>query len=204
MSTFRTPVGPQPSSVYWRRRLVVGLALLAIIVTILLIIFQPKGGPVPTPKATQTTSPTAPGTSASDTPASGQEPCVSGVVDVIAATDQKSYAPGETPKLSLTLTNKGAIACTFNAGTSQQEYLITSGDELYWNSKDCQTAPSDAPVVLQPNKAAAAPAIEWDRTRSDPSTCTGDRTAAPAGGASYHLNINVGDLTSNDVQFALE
>lgn len=204
MSTFRTPVGPQPSSVYWRRRLVVGLALLAIIVIILLIIFQPKGGPAVTPKATQTASPTSPATSATDAPANGQQECAAGVIDVIAATDQKSYAPGEIPQLSLTLTNKGAVACTFNAGTSQQEFLITSGDELYWNSKDCQTAPSDAPVVLQPNKPTSAPAIPWDRTRSDPSTCAGDRDAAPAGGASYHLNINVGDQKSNDVQFALE
>ncbi len=201
MSTFRTPVGPQPSSVYWRRRLVVGLALLAIIVIILLIIFQPKGGPAPAPKVTHTTSPTTPAT---DAPASGKEPCVPGVVDVIAATDQRSYASGENPKLTLTLTNKGAVACTFNAGTSQQEYLITSGDELYWNSRDCQAESSDTPVVLQPNKPAAAPAVTWDRTRSDPATCAGDRTAAPAGGASYHLNINVGDQKSNDVQFALE
>lgn len=201
MSTFRTPVGPQPSSVYWRRRLVVGLGLLAVIVIILLIIFQPKGEPVTPPKATHTTSPT---TSPTDAPATGKEQCAPGVIDVVAATDQNSYAPGENPKLTLTLTNRGAVACTFNAGTSQQEYLITSGDELYWNSKDCQAESSDTPVVLQPNKPATAPAITWDRTRSDPATCAGDRVAAPGGGASYHLNINVGDLKSNDVQFALE
>ena len=203
MSTFRTPVGPQPSSVYWRRRLVVGLALLAIIVIILLIIFQPKGGPAPTPKATQSASSSTPGPNATDAPANGQQACAPGVVDVIAATNQTSYAAGEIPQLSLTLTNKGAAACTFNAGTSQQEFLITSGAETYWNSKDCQTTPSDTPVVLQPNKPTSAPAIPWDRTRSDPSTCAGERDAAPAGGASYHLNINVGALKSNDVQFAL-
>ena len=38
MSTIRTPVGPQPPSVYWRRRLVVLLALIAVIVVIVLII----------------------------------------------------------------------------------------------------------------------------------------------------------------------
>ncbi len=204
MSTFRTPVGPQASSVYWRRRLVVGLALVAIIVIILLIIFQPKGAPVPTPKGTQTTSPTSPGPNSTDSAANGQQACSPGVVDVIAATDQASYAAGEIPQLSLTLTNKGAAACTFNAGTSQQEFLITSGAETYWNSKDCQTEPSDTPVVLQSNKPTSAPAIPWDRTRSDPATCAGERDAAPAGGASYHLNINVGDQKSNDVQFSLD
>ena len=201
MSTFRTPVGPQPSSVYWRRRLVVGLALLAIIVIILLIVFQPKGGPAPTPSANHTTSPSTPPTSA---PADATTPCAPGVISVTATTDQKSYAAGEIPKLTLTLTNKGALACTFNAGTSQQEYLITSGDELYWNSKDCQSAPSDAPVVLQPSKPISTTAIPWDRTRSNPSTCAGERDAAPAGGASYHLIITLGDIKSNDVQFILK
>ena len=37
MSTFKHPVGPQPSKVYWRRRLLVGLGILAVIVVIVLI-----------------------------------------------------------------------------------------------------------------------------------------------------------------------
>ena len=38
MSTIRNPVGPQPPSVYWRRRLVALLALVAVIVVIVLIV----------------------------------------------------------------------------------------------------------------------------------------------------------------------
>ena len=41
MSTIKHPVGPQSSKVYWRRRLVVGLGLLAVLVIILLIIVRP-------------------------------------------------------------------------------------------------------------------------------------------------------------------
>lgn len=197
MSTFRTPVGPQPSGVYWRRRLVVGLGLLAVIVIILLIIFQPRGTPQAGPSDTQSSAPSAEPTM------SAEEPCSPSVIDITAATDKNSYAPGENPQITLTVTNRGAAACTFNAGTSQQEYLITSGDELYWTSKHCQSGAEDAQVVLQPNKGVSTAPIMWDRTRSDPSTCDATRPAVPGGGASYHLNINVGDLASNDVQFIL-
>lgn len=200
MSTFRTPVGPQPSSVYWRRRLVVGLALLAVIVIILLIFFQPKSKSPVTPSGSQSS---APDTKATAPPQDPDEPCAAGAVDITASTDKNSYASGENPQITLTVTNKGAAECTINAGTTQQEYLITSGAELYWSSKDCQVDAVDLPVILEPNKPVSTQPITWDRTRSSPSTCEGDRTPVPGAGASYHLNINLGDLKSNDVQFIL-
>ncbi len=197
MSTFRNPVGPQPSSVYWRRRLVVGLLLLAVIAIVVLILVQPRGEGVKPPDVKQTNS-------QSDAPVDPDAACVPAVVQVTAVTDKSSYAAGENPMLSLTVTNTGATACTINAGTTQQEYLITSGDELYWSSKDCQTGAVDAPVILQPGvPLSSATPIVWDRTRSSPSTCEAERAKVPGGGASYHLNINLGDLKSNDVQFIL-
>lgn len=201
MSTFRNPVGPQPSNVYWRRRIVVGLAVLAVIVIILLIFFQPKGQPSATPPTGNPTAATS--TPATTPPKDPSAACAPAVIDVKAATDKTSYAAGENPQITLTLTNKGAAACTINAGTSQQEYLITSGSEQYWNSKDCQSTPADAPVILEPNQPKSTAPIAWDRTRSSPSTCTATRAPVPAGGASYHLNINLGTLKSNDVQFSL-
>ena len=197
MSTFRNPVGPQSSNVYWRRRLIVGLALLAVIVIVLLILFQPRNGTAPTPNTTKTNTQSLP-------PSTPDEACAAGAVEVTAATDKTSYAAGENPQITLTLTNVSSAACTINAGTTQQEYLITSGEELYWNSTDCQTAATDAPVILEPNDPKSTAPIVWDRTRSAPTTCEADRAKVPAGGASYHLNINFGDLKSNDVQFALE
>jgi hypothetical protein len=196
MSTFRNPVGPQPSSVYWRRRLVVGLLVLAVIVIVILIFIQPRGEAPKTPDVKETNS-------QSQAPADPDAACAPGVVDVTAVTDKSTYAAGENPLISLTVTNTGATACTINAGTTQQEYLITSGAELYWSSKDCQTAAVDAPVILQPNIPQSTNPITWDRTRSSPTTCDGERPKVPGGGASYHLNINLGDLKSNDVQFIL-
>lgn len=199
MSTFRNPVGPQPSSVYWRRRIVVGLALLAVIVIILLLFIQPKGAPTPSSTLNPSASPSTP----TGAPADPEAACAPGVVDITASTDKTSYSAGENPKITLTVTNKGAAACTINAGTTEQEYVITSGSELYWNSRDCQTDAVDAFVVLQPNKPISTAPLTWDRVRSSPSTCDGVRDPVPAGDISYHLNINLGDLKSNDVQFVL-
>ncbi len=200
MSTFRNPVGPQPSSVYWRRRIVVGLALLAVIVIVLLLLFQPKGSPTEPSGANSTKTPNPTVTSA---PHDASTPCAAGTVEITAATDKNSYDAGENPVMTLSMKNNGAVACTINAGTTQQDYAITSGSEKYWDSRDCQSEAVDLPVVLQPNQSKSFAPVTWDRTRSSPSTCGDARDPVPAGGASYHLIITLGDIKSNDVQFIL-
>ncbi|WP_431278288.1 hypothetical protein [Leifsonia poae] len=199
MSTFKHPVGPQPSKVYWRRRLLVGLGLLAVIVIIVLIVVRPgssSGAPasthtpktVTTPAADTTSIPTEPTTASGD-------PCKPSDVTVEAVTDATTYAADQLPKLSVSVTNKGTVPCKLNAGTSQQVFTITSGSEVYWKSTDCQAEKVDAEVLLQPGKTISSQTpIEWDRTRSDPSTCQATRTPVPAGGASYHLSVSVAGI----------
>jgi len=41
MQSLRQPVGPLPPQVYWRRRLVVGIGLLAVILIVVLILVRP-------------------------------------------------------------------------------------------------------------------------------------------------------------------
>jgi hypothetical protein len=38
-----------------------------------------------------------------------------------------------------------------NAGTTQQEFIVSSGADVYWSSRDCETEPVDAEVLLEPN-----------------------------------------------------
>ena len=213
MSSLKHPVGPESGRVYWRRRLVVGLALLAIVVVVLLIVFAPRGksdasAPVSThtpvasstPKAT--TNPTAVPTSKAT--ASGKA-CAMSAIDVEALTDLNSYAAGALPKLSFSITNTGAASCTFDVGTAKQVFTITSGNEVYWTSTDCQTDPVSTVVLLEPGKTLTSTPITWDRTRSSPSTCKDqNRPAVPSGGASYHLKVQVSGVTSTTTkQFLL-
>ena len=205
MSTTKHPVGPQASSVYRRRRLVVGLGILAVLAIILLIFFRPGGGDDPAagdPKPTASTDPAA--TAAPD--AAARTACDPAVVTVVAITDQGSYDPDDDPELSLSVTNTGPTPCELNAGTSTQVFTITSGADVYWTSTDCQTEPADAEVTLEPGVAVSTKTpLVWDRTRSSPETCEiSDREAVPGEGASYYLSVSVGGVASaSPVQFLL-
>ncbi|UAJ78860.1 hypothetical protein IT072_16775 [Leifsonia sp. ZF2019] len=211
MSTFKHPVGPQPSSVYWRRRLILGLGLLAVIVVVILIIVRPgasDGAPAPVSTSTNTPKTTAAASTSiptASTTASGAA-CDPSAVRIEAVTDKDTYAAGELPQLSVAITNTGASACKIDAGTAQQLFTITSGSETYWKSTDCQTDKVDAEVLLQPGKTISSQTpITWDRTRSDPSTCQAQRQQVPAGGASYHLTTAIGGIQSPETkQFILQ
>ena len=186
MSTIRNPVGPQPRNVYWRRRLLVLLGVLAVIVIIILIVARPGGGK---PAAINTNTP--------HTPVAAAPVCKASAVKVVGVTDAVSYAAGVDPQLSLTITNTGSTACSFKDGSDQQVYVITSGSEKIWSSKDCQTGAVSATTTLQPGVAVKSTPFAWDRTRSNPAACSA--TNAPqviAGGASYHLTVTVNGVTS--------
>ncbi|WP_242497817.1 hypothetical protein [Microbacterium protaetiae] len=117
-----------------------------------------------------------------------------------AVTDKTSYASGQDPKLSIELVNDGSQPCTLNVGTSAQVFTITSGDDTWWRSTDCQSEPSDMVVVLDAGqKVSSAQPITWDRTRSTVATCQAkNRPKAGGGGASYHLSVSIGGIDSID------
>ncbi|MCS5718108.1 hypothetical protein N1027_08155 [Herbiconiux sp. CPCC 205763] len=220
MSTIRHPVGPQPKKVYWRRRLVVLLLALAIIAIVVLIVVRPgsgaadasnggiHAGPPPTTASTDAATTDSDATSTpgavdapSTTPAGEVVACAAGNISITPVTDAANYDAATKPQLSFTITNTGSEACKINAGTSQQIYTITSGQETYWVSTDCQTDPSDTQAVLEPGVAVSSTPFTWDRTRSSKDTCSGgDRPQVPAAGASYHLNVQVAGIDSVDSQ----
>jgi hypothetical protein len=210
MSTIKNPVGPEPSKVYWRRRVLVLVGLLAVIAIIVLIIVRPGSssnvGSETTPTASSTTQSSSPPTTPTvpqDVPA---EPlgdgetaaCDAASIQVTPVTDADTYPAGVNPQLSISLTNTGATACSINVGTAQQVYTIRSGEEQYWISTDCQADPSDMPTVIEAGATLASTPFAWDRTRSAPDTCASpDRPQVPAGGASYHLDVSIGGFASS-------
>lgn len=206
MSTIRNPVGPQSSKVYWRRRLVVLLGLVAVIVIVILIVVGPgSGAPTPTPSGSNSS-----GGNASGAPNPGAsnvgnaKACDPAKVTISATLDSNSYAAGVNPALTFALKNTSTLPCTFSAGSDVQEFHITSGDELIWNSKDCQTGGVAATVLLQPFVPFAGSALSWDRTRSSKDTCNVARDQVTAAGASYHLQVIVNGIKSDDPQFILQ
>lgn len=205
-----------PSRAVYRRRRIVffgGLILLvaAIAVGIWALIAQPWAGagtaePSPTPSATTSGTPTPQPTS-SDTPepqptddASGPAPCQAPDILVEPLTNADSYAAGELPQLSISLTNTGAAPCTLDVGSATQVFTVTSGDDVWWRSTDCQENPSSMVVTLEAGQnVTSAEPVTWDRTRSDVSTCDQEnRPLAPAGGASYHVAVSIGGFDAAD------
>jgi len=203
MSTFRNPVGPQSAKVYWRRRLIVGIGALAVILIIVLIVSRlAAGAPEPTPGTTKTPSGSASPSGAS-TNAAGDKACDPTKVVVTPGTDAVSYAAGVNPVLTFSL--KTTETCILSAGSDVQEFRVTSGDELIWSSKDCQTDQVAAEIQLKQGVPFPGSSLTWDRTRSATDTCDAAREQVIAGGASYHLEVMVDGITSPETkQFILE
>ncbi len=208
MSTNSEPSGRQTPQVYRRRRLLVLLGIVAVVVAIVLIIVRPgaSSGDEGSQSAPPASESAAPETAIPTEPtAVDGDPCGPEQITVEAITDKSSYAADEQPQLSVTITNTGKNVCVLNAGTKAQVFTVTSGDEVYWTSTDCQTDPVDAEVSLTPGTPISSSApIVWDRTRSNPETCTGPRETVPGGGASYHLAVAVdGFESAEQKQFLL-
>lgn len=213
--------GRLPKQVYWRRRAVVLFALVAVIVVVMLIVVRPGSGaqgesPVAAGAPTSTADPAtttdaagsadpaaAPGSvdAATTDPNAPAPACAAGNISVTPVTDASSYAAGVNPQISFTIENTGSEPCTINAGTSQQLYTITSGDETYWVSTDCQTGASDTQALLEPGVVVSSTPFAWDRTRSSAGTCDStDRPQVPAAGASYHLTVQIAGIPAADTQ----
>lgn len=137
-------------------------------------------------------------------------PCNPAQISVLAvvgdgAKPQSVFAAGTNPKMWFTITNTGTEACNFAVGTDVQNYKITSGPETIWNNANCLGATSPYTALLQPGVATPAPTITWERVRSSATGCdkASGQSAVTGGGASYHLQVTVNGVKSNDVQFIL-
>ena len=174
------------------------LGLIAIVVIIMLIVVRPGSG-APTPTA----STPAPSSTSVDDKIDAKA-CDPAEIELTAITDKNGYSAGVAPLISMSITNTGSKACTINAGTDAQEYVILSGTEQYWSSRDCQADEAPTETTLQPGVAQSTNPFPWDRTRSTTTTCDATRPAVAAGGASYHLTVKLDELESADSkQFVL-
>jgi hypothetical protein len=219
MSTFKNPVGPQPPSVYWRRRAVLALGLIAVVVIIVLIVVRPGSGSAEPGAAATTSAPpadaapsepaateTAPAADATADPAdtstegaSDAPACSTRDIELEPVTDKTNYAATELPEISMSITNSGHADCSIDLGSAQQTLVVSSGEEQYWSSKDCQVNGTNQVVTLTAGQTLSTPPIAWDRTRSSADTCEStSREPVTAGGATYRLTVSVGDITSAD------
>lgn len=202
----------QSAAVYRRRRLVaiVGLILLLAVIgiSVWLLVARPWASAAETaPRATPSASPTpsvdaaptgTPSADPSEEPVAEETPgvvaCEAKDVVVAAVTDRDTYAAGELPNLSISLTNNGPTDCTIDVGSSTQVFTVSSGADVWWRSTDCQENPSSMIATLAAGATVTSKVpVVWDRTRSSVETCAQEnRPRAPGGGSSYHVAVEIG------------
>lgn len=152
-------------------------------------------GPTASPEAsTAATATPAPTPSATPT-------CNQNLVTVSASTDKAAYGPEENPLLTLKVTNGGTVPCQVNIGTSQMEFLVTSGPDRVFSSRDCQATSEDLVKVIAPGASETAN-FPWTRNRTVEGCQVVDAKPG-AGGAYYIFTAKLGSKASPKAVFQL-
>ncbi len=195
--------------VYWIRRGAIVLVIVTLILGLVWLFGAVRGGGSPSaepeasaaPSASAETDPAA-STQPSTAPSSAGEPeeCPDSVITVEATTDSSTYPVGSTPKLTLTISNTGDVACTRDIGPKANELEITSGGYHVWSSDDCNASSKSEVTTLKPNKKYAS-TITWNGRLSQKGCPDGEGAAAKAG--RYDLVGRNGKVTSESTPFAL-
>ena len=199
--------------VYWIRRGAIVLVVLTLIIGLWWLVGSLRGGS-PTSEGSNT-DPAASSSASSegDSPDSSSSPqpsasdidveivdCPDSVIKVEATTDASTYPVGATPKLTLTITNTGSVACKRDVGPKANELEITSGGYHVWSSDDCNASNKSKVVTMQPDEPFGS-SITWDGHLSQKGCPDGEGAAAKAG--RYDLEGRNGEVTSDSTPFAL-
>ncbi|MGI9135521.1 MAG: hypothetical protein ACR2JS_00460 [Candidatus Nanopelagicales bacterium] len=201
-----TPVGPEPSMVYWLRRGSIAIIALVVIVGLWWLLGSRGSSDTPAPVASASAiastlpsapsslapmpTPTASGDAVSSAPAAdpgASEAVVAGEIldcknsdiSVVASTDKDSYKVGAKPQLTMTIQNIGAVACKRDVGPKANSLEITSGGYHVWSSDDCGAGTQSKIITLKPGKKVGT-GIEWNG-RVTTKGCPTKGTPAKAG-----------------------
>lgn len=198
--------------VYRRRRLLAAILALLVLAGVIWAVIAVLGGQDSgAQSADGTAADTAPSGAPAETTetqvatpppsAEASEPvCDPAQIVVSAATDAPAYASGQNPVLTLTVTNNGDVACPVNVGTSQMEFLVTSGEDRIFSSVDCQEGPEDLDREILPGGSEEAN-FTWERNRSVPGCEAVEASPTPG---FYNLTVSLGDRTSDEASFELQ
>ena len=218
------PVGPQPPSVYWRRRLLfIGSAVLLVVLVVLTAVTvmsngdsEPLAGastgtPTNTPKSHHHSSPSPKHTkssaahtkSSTPPPSSPSKPpparCQPSDLDVSAVVAQPSYQVGQEPMLELQVINKGSAPCVQDLADQQVELRVYNGESRVWGSHDCKIEPGTTDRTL-PVGHAVRVSITWTGLSSQKGCNT---TRQRVGAGTYTLYALLSGHMGTAAQFAL-
>jgi hypothetical protein len=125
--------------------------------------------------------------------------CVPSALLVEATTDSSTYRVGAKPVLTLTIENRGSVACLRDVGPKANELKIQSGGYHVWSSDDCNDSKKTKVVTLEPGDKSVS-TITWNGVLSQKG-CPKISTTAKAG--RYVVIGRNLKVTSDPTPFAL-
>jgi cytoskeletal protein RodZ len=219
------PVGSQPPSVYWRRRLVllgsIGLVLVLLVLTVKIATSdgsepatQAGGGqtrpPAQTTPAANTShststtprerhSTSAATTSSAKSSPTAPAPCAAKDLQVAAVSSKARFSVGDEPVLELQVTNTGDAPCVQDLADSQVVLKVYNGESRVWGSHDCQVQPGTNPMTLEVGQPVRV-SVTWSGLSSQPG-CAGTRQRVGAG--TYTLYAALSGHTGKATTFTI-
>ncbi|TQS40563.1 hypothetical protein [Cryptosporangium phraense] len=224
-------VGPHPSGVYWRRRLLIFVPLLVILLAFAscLVVRGSDGGeaklagvdPTSAAPAAGGSSPdpgesaagSAPSeespdsaTTAPDTAAGGSATdsaaCPDSALTLTAVPSDGAVRIGEFAQMRLVVKNSSTAACRRDVGSNEQELKILSGAKQVWSSDDCSSR-ADAAGATVERKIVPGETLNYYIKWGGTTSSKNCVTGAPVAPGKYQLVARLGTLESRAVTFTV-
>ena len=140
MSSVINPVGPEEPATYWRRRILVAVAVLIALVVVMFVMKSCSGGTDPVAQPTvQPTQSAQPSESPSSSASSGANAaaCNNSDIGVAVKMEKSSFKVGEEIVFQMHITNNGSNECSRNLGPKVNTVSVSSGPAAVWSSDNC-------------------------------------------------------------------
>jgi hypothetical protein len=187
------PVGTLPPAVYWRRRLAVAAAIVALIAVTLYAVWPSgskhkpaaarntgSGHAAPSVAATANAAlPAGRSVQTAAPPPATPSPCDLTKLQISATTSALTYAVGDSPTLYLQVVNPGPTQCVVDLSDQQILMQVYNGQSRVWGSHDCQVQPGTTPRTL-PVSVPVRVGVRWSGLSSE-AQCAGTRQRVPVG-----------------------
>jgi hypothetical protein len=186
-----------PAEIYWRRRLLVLAAGIALVWGVLHLVGgggdDPKAQPTPTP--TSTGSPTPQVTARVDGPVpvtlvSASRPCDPEKIRMTPTVEPDQRVKGPVD-IGLVVSSTEATACTLTPDDADLVVVISANGTPIWDSTVCKTSLLDDPVAVSPQWATLVTAT-WSG-RGSGSKCSAKEGYASPGGYAVQVGTLGGE-----------
>jgi len=218
------PVGPEEPQVYWRRRLLVGLAALVTLIVLInslsggddpiasaasssqspnAVVTPPELTPAPSVSESQTTSvlePTVLTPSVQPTvPAVSQGECSDADTSIRVVVDRETTSVGEGVHINMIVKNISTTTCKRDVGSGANEVTVISGPALIWSTDHCNPSTDKDLVELAPGQEWSVNVV-WVGKQ----TAKGCKVRNMAEPGTYWAHGRNASLNSDGVKFVVQ